>query len=124
MANAASARVQAYIARQPPAARRLLKAVRSAVKRSAREASESFGYGIPGFKLHGRVLLYYAAWKQHMGLYPMGKAIREKHAAALRRFGTSQAGTIRFPYATPPTAALLTRLIKARIAEVRALATR
>jgi uncharacterized protein YdhG (YjbR/CyaY superfamily) len=95
-----------------------MKTIRDLVRDLAPDAVEVFSYGIPGFKLDGKPLVWYAAFARHTSLYPMTASIRKAHAAALKDYKTST-GTVQFPLDEPLPVALVKRLVRARLAELR-----
>ena len=109
---------QRYFAALPPAVRSRMKAIRDLVRGIAPDAVEVYSYGIPGFKLDGKPLVWYAAFAHHTSLYPMTASIRKAHAPALEGYKMST-GTVQFPLAKPLPTALVKRLVKARLAELR-----
>lgn len=97
--------------------------MRAAIRDAARGAVEHFSYRIPGFKLYGRPLIWYAGFRNHTSMYPMSEAIRSALARELAGYETSK-GTIRFPLSKPPSLALIRKLVKLRVVEVRKLKPR
>ena len=111
----APSNVDEYLAGVPEPARSTLSKVRAAIQSALPpEATETISYRIPAFKYKGS-LLWFAAFKDHCSLFP-GASVIEAFKNELKDFHTSK-GTIHFPVDKPPSAALLKKLVKARIAE-------
>ena len=102
-----------YLAGVPAPARGALNQMRAAIRSAVPpEAVEIISYGIPAFK-HKRVLVWYAAFSKHCSLFPTASVI-EAFKEELKGFVISK-GTIQFPTDKPLPAALIKRLVKARV---------
>ncbi len=105
-----------YLSRVPEPARGSLDKVRAAIRSVvAPEATETISYGIPMFKYRG-LLFGFAAFSKHCSLFPKSMAVMRAFKNDLKNFDVSK-GTIRFPLDKPPSAALVKKLVKARLAE-------
>lgn len=114
-----TAEVDALLATLPEDVRIALDALRQTIRSAAPEAVEAFSYGAPAFKYRGRPLVSYNAAKNHCSLYVMSPAVIDAYRAELGVYDTSK-GTIRFtPDARLPDD-LVTKIVKARMAETDA----
>ena len=108
----------AYLARVPPEFRHALEHLRDTIQRVAPEAEPSMCYGVPAFRFRGRPLVCFAAFKSHCGLYPLSPNVINAFADELAAFSTAK-GTIRFQLTNPLSDSLVTRIVTARLAELR-----
>lgn len=92
---AAHKTVDEYINSQPEKQRIILENIRELVKQEVPEAEEALGYGVASFKLNDKPLIYYASFKNHVGIYPVPKA-EGKLADEIKKHQTGK-GTMRFP---------------------------
>ena len=107
--------VDEYLERVPEPARTTLTRVRATIRSAVPpEATEAISYQMPVFKYKG-LLFGYAAFANHCSLFPMGSAVIATFQKELAKFETSK-GTIRFPVDKPPSAALIRKMVKARVA--------
>ena len=111
--------IDEYLAPVPDDKRRALAKLRAAIRAAAPEATEGISYGVPTFKLNGRHLVSFGAAAAHCSFY-VGTGIEGMGAQlpALKNYKTST-GTVRFPADKPLPVALVTKLVKARIARLK-----
>ena len=105
--------VKEYLSQVPQPQRAALEKLRSTIKLIVPDATEVISYDIPTFKLNGRMLVSYAAFKHHCSFFP-GAGPIEKHSNDLKSFQTSK-GTIQFTPEHPLPTGLLKKLVKTRI---------
>jgi uncharacterized protein YdhG (YjbR/CyaY superfamily) len=109
--------VAGYIAAAPKEQRAALEKLRKTIKAAAPKATEALSYGIVGFKQGGKNVVYYGSWKEHIALYGAGGAVIDAHKAELKPYVQSK-GTIQFPTDKPIPYGLISRIVKARVAEI------
>ena len=106
--------VDDYLATLPEDARATLEKLRKTIKAAAPKATEGISYQMPMFKHHG-MLVGFAAFKDHCSFFPGAKPVAT-FKDELKDYKTSK-GTIRFPIGKPLPAALVKKIVKARIEE-------
>ena len=104
--------IDEYIAAFSPEVQEILRRIRRTIQSAAPEAQETISYQMPTFTLHG-VLVHFAAFKNHIGLYPpvSGDAGIEK---AIEPYA-GEKGNLRFPYSQPIPYSLIERIVKLRV---------
>lgn len=107
--------VDEYLQALPPDVRRALQSIRTQVKRLVPAATEKISYGMPTFFTH-RALVGYAAHSGHCSFYPWSGTTLKKFTKELSGFETS-AGTVRFTVDRPIPAALIKKIVQARLLE-------
>ena len=97
--------------------RAVLEKLRKTIKSIVPKAEECFSYGLPAFRLNGKPIAAFAAAAKHCAYYPMSGSVVAALKDELNDYETSK-GAIRFQADKPPPAALVRKLIKARLAEI------
>jgi len=108
----AYATVDEYIALAEPKAKKALKDIRKTIKSAAPKAEEVISYQIPGYKYHG-MLVFFAAWKNHISLYPAPWSADSLKKEMSVYEGSK--GTIKFPIDKPMPLALIKKMVKYRM---------
>jgi len=111
--------IDEYIGCFTPELQQVLKKIRSTIRKAAPEAEETISYKMPAFRLNG-VLVYFAAFKKHIGLYPPIRGDAELAKAIARYAGPK--GNLRFPLDEPMPYELIERIVKLRVKQLAAKA--
>jgi uncharacterized protein YdhG (YjbR/CyaY superfamily) len=108
--------IDEYIDRSAPQVQPMLRRVRATIAKAAPDATETISYGMPAFKLR-RILVYFAAFKHHIGLYPpvRGNPALEKASAPY----AGEKGNLRFRLEQKIPYALIARIVKYRATQSR-----
>jgi uncharacterized protein YdhG (YjbR/CyaY superfamily) len=123
MRNIVPTSVDEYIAAQPETVRAKLEQVRAAIKKAVPEAQEGIGYRMPGYKLHGKPMLYFAGFKDHYSLFAASGTFFAALEDELAGYELRK-GTIHFRLTEPVPVKLISRIAKLRAAGISAAATK
>ncbi|MFV0389395.1 MAG: iron chaperone [Pyrinomonadaceae bacterium] len=104
-----------YEAQFPENVKEKLREIREIIAKAAPNATETISYGMPAFK-QTRLLLYFAAWKNHIGFYPTSSGIA-RFTKEFSEYKTSK-GAVQFPYDKPLPKHLIERVTRFRVNEV------
>jgi len=104
--------IDAYISQFSPDVQHILQQIRMTIRDAAPEATEVISYQLPAFKLHG-ILVYFAAWKKHIGLYPPVSGDKSIEKAVERYAG--EKGNLQFPLDEPIPYDLIRRIVTLRV---------
>ena len=107
--------IDEYIARFPGDVQKILQNIRALIKEAAPDAEEKISYQIPTFTLNGNYLIYFAAFKNHVSIYPAPRGT-EKFKKELAAYEGGK-GTVRFPLDEPIPYGLIKRIVKFKLKE-------
>lgn len=102
-----------YIGGFPEEVQTLLRKMRLTIGKAAPNAGEAISYGVPAFTLHGKKLVWFAAFKSHIGFYP-GAAAIAAFKKELSQYKTAK-GSVQFPFKDPLPLDLVSRIVKFRL---------
>lgn len=113
--------VDDYIRAQPAAVQAVLERVRAVLRKALPGAEEMLSYRIPAYRLNGRIVIFFAAWKEHYSIYPAGD--QSVLAAFQKELASCEIakGTIRFPLDRPVRAKLISAIAKFRAARAKGI---
>ncbi|TAL13089.1 MAG: DUF1801 domain-containing protein [Chloroflexota bacterium] len=111
------ATVDAYMAAVPEKMRAALADLRATIRSAAPEAEEVIAYDMPAYRLNGKFVVSFSAFKNHCSLFPASGAVMAKHGDVLRPHLSGKA-TLRFDPAKPIPPDVIANIVRIRLAEV------
>jgi uncharacterized protein YdhG (YjbR/CyaY superfamily) len=117
MSGPGTGTVDAYLAALPEDQRRVLERLRETIRSAAPDAAEAIAYQMPAFRLGGKFLVSYAAFRGHCSLFPLSGAILDELGDEVAPYRSGK-GTLRFTVDRPIPAALVKKIVRIRVREV------
>ena len=106
--------IDSYISKFPAGVQVILEKVRETIRHAAPKATETISYMMPAFKQHG-ILVYFAAWEKHIGMYPPISGNKTLEKAIARYAGPK--GNLQFPLDEPMPYDVIERIVKLRVGQ-------
>jgi uncharacterized protein YdhG (YjbR/CyaY superfamily) len=113
MTRKTPADIDEYISGFPEDVQKILQKIRHAIRKAAPRTTEAISYQIPTFKLNGKNLIHFAAFKKHIGMYPAPRGVAEFEQELAEYEGGK--GTVQFPLDRPIPYKLITRIVKYKL---------
>ena len=113
--------VDDYLAAMPEPTRKMLDQVRAIIRKELPDAEEGIAYQIPAYKKGGAAVIYFAGWKEHFSLYPVGEGFPAAFPDLAGKYPIAK-GTIRLPLKDGVPADLVRRIVRYREAEAARVA--
>jgi uncharacterized protein YdhG (YjbR/CyaY superfamily) len=110
--------VRAYLDACEPDQRAALEEIRSIVREIASASTETISYRMPACRFEGRILVWYAAFRDHVSLFPASRFVIDRLGDEIAPFVAGR-GTLRFDRGSPLPAGVIRRVVEARVAENR-----
>jgi uncharacterized protein YdhG (YjbR/CyaY superfamily) len=110
-------KVDEHIQAFPKNVQVILEKIREIIKENAPEAVETISYGMPAYKLNGKVLVYFSGWDKHIGFYALPSGNRA-FAKELEKYKVGK-GSIQFSLDKPIPYDLIKKIVKFRLAEIQ-----
>jgi uncharacterized protein YdhG (YjbR/CyaY superfamily) len=115
--------IDAYLAGLDQPKRSTLETLRKTIREVTPDAEEGMAYGMPAFRMHGRVIAGFAAFTNHLSYLPRSGSVLSEPGGDLAGYA-STTGSLHFPVDTPLPKPLVERLIEVRLRQVRAARAR
>ena len=108
--------IDTFISSYPKNVQVILRILRTTIKNSAPKSEEAISYGIPTFRINGKNLVHFSAYKHHIGFYPTSSGI-EAFQRELVTYKSSK-GAVQFPIDKPLPLGLIEKIVKFRVKEL------
>lgn len=112
--------IDSYLAHFDPTTQKILESVRKTIQKAAPKAEEVISYQMPAFKFNGKIIAYFAGFKNHVGMYP---PVPQKFKKEVAKYAGPK-GNLQFPLDKPMPLSLIKKIVAFRVKELKKVSTR